>query len=113
MRNELRTLKILKRTVSGNSCWQGKLNISYDGYVSPCIMWNPDCLQEGSLKKYPLKQVLNHYIIPKYWKLSKDYIDTCKICEYRYICNDCRPLADSLTARACNCNYDPFSGKWN
>lgn len=106
------TKKRIQRAVSGNSCWQGKINISYDGYVSPCIMQSPETLKKYNLQTVPLKNVIDEYLIPNYWELSKDKVAICGVCEFRYLCNDCRPLADSLTTRANNCSYDPFSGEW-
>ena len=100
-----------ERCFRGNSCFQGKLNISFDGYVLPCIM----CTQNEndlSLKDCSLDTILNQYLIPKYWNLSRDYIDVCQDCEYRYICADCRPLAKSLYSRG-ECAYNPYLGRWN
>lgn len=102
----------IQRSLSGNPCWQGKINISYDGYVSPCIMQLPEMTEAYNLKMCSLKAVLDQYLIPNYWEISKDTIETCCVCEFRYLCNDCRPLAASLTARANNCSYNPFVGKW-
>ena len=106
------TKKKIQKSVSGNSCWQGKINISYDGYVSPCIMQSPESIKKYNLKTASLKSVIDEFLIPNYWELSKDKISTCSVCEFRYLCNDCRPLANALTTRANNCNYDPFSGEW-
>ena len=106
------TIGTIQRSVSGNSCWQGKINISYDGYISPCIMQSPEPIEKYNLKESSLKTVLDEHLIPNYWKLSKDKIETCQVCEFRYLCNDCRPLAASLTTRASNCCYNPFVGKW-
>lgn len=106
------TKKRIQKAVSGNSCWQGKINISYDGYVSPCIMQSPETLKKYNLQTATLKNVIDEYLISNYWELSKDKVTTCDVCEFRYLCNDCRPLADSLSTRANNCSYDPFSGEW-
>lgn len=106
------TKKRIQKAVSGNSCWQGKINISYDGYVSPCIMQSPETLKKYNLQTTTLKNVIDEYLISNYWELSKDKVTTCDVCEFRYLCNDCRPLADSLSTRANNCSYDPFSGEW-
>lgn len=100
-----------ERCLKGNSCFQGKLNITFDGYVLPCIMCSQN-EKDLSLKNYSLDTILNQYFISKYWNLSKDYIDICQDCEYRYICADCRPLAKSLYSRG-ECAYNPYLGKWN
>lgn len=100
------------RGKSGNQCWQGKMNISCDGTVSPCIMF------QGRIKKLDLhKSRLNEIIESKeflqFTKHSKDNIDVCCDCEYRYFCPDCRPRARSMNKREGNCLYNPYLGKWN
>lgn len=105
------TQEKLMRAIAGNSCWQGKLNISYDGYISPCIMWE-NCEETYNLKKYSLKEVLENQLFPNFWSLSKDCIEVCKDCEFRYVCHECRPLSQSLEKRGNICRYDPYKGKW-
>ena len=75
-------------------------------------MQSPESIKKNNLKTASLKSVIDEFLIPNYWELSKDKISTCSVCEFRYLCNDCRPLANALTTRANNCNYDPFSGEW-
>ena len=45
---------------------------------------------------------------------TKNEVEGCKDCEYRYICRDCRP--DSLTGnfneKPWYCTYNPYSGEW-
>ena len=51
-----------------------------------------------------------------YWKLTKDYVDGCCSCEYRYACHDCRPLAIGTTGgiydKYPRCCYEPLNGIW-
>lgn len=107
------SLKRITRGQSGHPCWQGKINISYNGFVSPCIMWQPEKTANNSLLSNSLYGVLEDYIKPVFWGLSKDKIDICKDCEYRYVCNDCRPISSSLHDRGKICSYNPYTGKWD
>lgn len=106
-------IKSLQRNVSGHSCWQGKINISCNGFVTPCIMWHDDTDSIPCLKNHELKEILNDYIIPHFWLLSRDKIEVCNRCEYRYICFDCRPIAQNLSSRGTVCLYNPYTKKWN
>lgn len=100
-----------KRNKYANPCWYGKINISCDGYVNPCIMYQ-EVESESNIRKRTLNEILNNSIM-KYWRLSKDKIQVCNMCEYRYLCTDCRPLAKDLYSRYGNCLYNPFTGLWN
>jgi len=57
------------------------------------------------LKNSLLKDHINHI---------EDQIETCKICEYRYICSDCRAFTinNDLYQKPLKCNYNPQSMKW-
>lgn len=100
------------RAVAGNSCWQGKINITAQGFVSPCVMWSNDSSEAADLTKHNLSEIMATQMVPKYWSLSRDYLNVCKCCEYRYICPDCRPIARSLETRGLRCCYNPYTGKW-
>jgi len=53
--------------------------------------------------------------INKFWELNLDKIEKCTSCEFRYACNDCRALEESLTGRFNGkilCNYNPKEGTW-
>lgn len=104
------------RNYSGNSCWQGKINITCDGYVSPCIM-SYDLINENyNVRKDSIDNIIDDYLIPEFWYMSKDYIEECRECEYRYVCKDCRPICiegKNVFAKGNNCTYNPFKGLWN
>lgn len=102
------------RNISGNSCWQGKLNISCDGYVSPCIMGEGLIDKSFNVRNNTLEEILEEYLKPRFWSLTRDKLDTCRECEYRYVCKDCRPKEmkdNNLYGKDKNCTYEPVSGK--
>lgn len=96
-----------------NSCWYGKFAITAMGDIIPCIFARDKIcgnLQYDSLKE--IKEKLQFY-----WSINKDKILVCCDCEYRYACDDCRPLAEgetgSLYAKYPRCLYDPYTATWN
>lgn len=103
------------RNYSGNSCWTGKINISCDGYISPCIMGEDFINKYFNIRNYSLEELLDKYIIPSFWSISKDKIEVCKDCEYRYVCKDCRPInkeGNNKLSKGSFCNYNPYTGVW-
>lgn len=48
----------------------------------------------GNIKDTTLEETLQDPNFKKYWKLTKDEIEICKDCEFRYICTDCRAYTE-------------------
>ncbi|HNW99573.1 MAG TPA: hypothetical protein PKK00_14295 [Bacteroidales bacterium] len=49
------------------------------------------------------------------WKSNKDSCETCKDCEYRYMCVDNRipvKIGENHWRYESDCNYNPYLGKW-
>ena len=76
--------------------------------VYPCVMERE--LSHGNLKNGNLKDLIDNKIC----SLSKDYIEECKECEFRYACYDCRPdrISDSLFEKPYYCTYNVNNGEW-
>lgn len=103
------------RNYSGNSCWQGKINITSDGNISPCIMGSSLLNKSYNVRTHTLEKIINNYITPEFWALSKDYVEVCKDCEYRYVCSDCRPMCiqdGNKYLKDRLCGYNPYIGQW-
>ncbi len=109
------------RNKFGHSCFQGELCIQADGAVYPCIMDREHCL--GKVTESSLQEIMEGSAAQSIWNLSKDQIDTCRDCEYRYACFDCRPAAianaqiveqsqQDLCSKDPCCLYDPYTGQW-
>ena len=103
-----------KKSLYWNSCWAGKLAITSNGKVIPCIFARQIIL--GSVKTKSIVEILHSDLLISYWRLSKDKINICKDCEYRYACHDCRPLVmasgHGIFDKTPFCTYDPYTGKW-
>ena len=96
-----------------NNCWFGKIAITSKGDIMPCIFAR-ECIL-GNIRINTKEKIKSNIL--KMWGISKDQVEECKLCEYRYACHDCRPLAKGLTgnllAKYPRCCYDPVSGQWN
>ena len=95
------------RVISGHNCFNNKIYISADMKVYPCVMERR--LVHGNVDRngnFEFKEAIR--------KLSKDYINECMECEYRYACHDCRPnsLSGNIYEKPWYCTYDPQKGIW-
>lgn len=97
-----------------NSCWYGKMTVTTDGTVFPCIMERHFSL--GNVNNQSLTSIVNSSEIDRYWFLTYDKVEFCKDCEYRYSCKDCRPIAfaknGNIFAQTYRCTYNPYNGEW-
>lgn len=95
-----------------NNCWNGKLAITSDGTAMPCIFARDITL--GNVNENSITDIINEALY--YWTITKDKVDVCKDCEYRYACHNCRPLAMSfggnISSKELRCCYDPYEGVW-
>ena len=69
-----------------------------------------------NLSSDEVKAIIQSRYFQKKWKISKDKVEICKDCEYRYICEDLTPIvrgADQKWYRAEKCDYDPYLSSWN
>jgi len=99
-----------------NSCLYKKISIDSDGNIRNC----PSMPQSfGNIKDTTLEDALHHKDFKKYWNITKDSIEICKDCEFRYICTDCRAYTeiggnniDLDVSKPLKCGYNPYSGIW-
>lgn len=95
-----------------NSCWYGKFSITAQGNVIPCIFARD--LSCGNIRTDDWAGIREKLL--GYWRITKDRVEGCRDCEYRYACDDCRPLAmgdgDGLYAKYPRCLYHPDRCVW-
>ena len=108
--------KVLE-AINHNSCLHKKISIDTEGNIRNC----PSMPQSfGNIKETTLEEALKHKDFKKYWNLTKDHIEVCKDCEFRYICTDCRAYTERThanaegldTSKPLKCGYDPYTGEW-
>lgn len=98
----------------GHSCLCGRLVISSNGIVRPCIM-SDDHL--GNVCERSLKEILLSKNVSDVWGFTKSNISECADCEFRYACIDCLPrtihIAGNRYSKPPECLYNPKTGKWD
>jgi len=99
-----------------NSCLHKKIAIDKEGNIKNC----PSMVQSfGNITETTLQKALEDPDFKKYWNISKDKIEVCKDCEFRYICTDCRAYTERThfdentdLSKPLKCGYDPYTNQW-
>jgi len=106
--------KIFNMSNKNNTCWYGKIVVSTNGDVFPCVFERN--IKYGNVKNNSLIDIFNGELTKKYWSYSFENIEMCKDCEYRYACKDCRPVAfaenGNINEKNPYCSYNPKTGIW-
>ena len=96
-----------------NSCLNKKISIDEYGEIKNCPSMKKSF---GSINNTSLNNALEHIEFKRYWAITKDQIEVCKACEYRYICSDCRAHIqdkNNINSKPINCKYNPYEATWN
>jgi SPASM domain peptide maturase of grasp-with-spasm system len=95
-----------------NTCLNRKLSIAADGEIKSCPVM-PHSL--GNVRDTQLAAAARHPVLVQLGRITKDQIDVCRDCEFRYICTDCRAFtreAGNLYSKPAKCAYDPYTATW-
>lgn len=109
--------EFFQRSVEGHNCLAGKITITDNGNVLPCIFSREQIV--GNVRTKPMEKVMEGKI-QDIWQTTKDDVLVCQDCEYRYVCFDCRPISEGATcgngeyktAPYPRCTYNPYKGEW-
>jgi len=100
------------RANSVNNCLYGKLGIDELGDYCNCPFMDK---RFGNVKDKTPLELLKDGNFTSIWKIRKDDIEICKICEFRYICSDCRAFikdVNNIFSQPAKCTYNPYIAKW-
>lgn len=95
-----------------NNCLNRKIGIDKNGLVKNCPSMSNNF---GHFKEINFEALRNNKEFTKYWGISKDQVEICKDCEFRYICSDCRAYLEepeNIYSKPLKCGYDPYTNKW-
>ncbi|HEX6910762.1 MAG TPA: hypothetical protein VF142_10205, partial [Longimicrobium sp.] len=95
-----------------NSCLNRKISVDAQGEIRNC----PSMPRSfGNAARVPLAAALEAEGFREHWGVTKDQVQTCRDCEFRYVCTDCRAwVSDPADARSkpARCTYDPYTAAW-
>jgi SPASM domain peptide maturase of grasp-with-spasm system len=108
--------KVLE-AINHNSCLHKKISIDITGEIKNCPAM-PESF--GNIMDVTLQEALENEHFKKYWNITKDDIETCKQCEFRYVCTDCRAFTERThissnnidTSKPLKCGYNPYTAEW-
>ena len=85
-----------------HNCFGKTFAVFFDGLTAPCIMMRRFIVDD--IKKSRLSSIVSSSEFKKYTKLSKDNIEHCNECSFRYGCFDCRAIESNNEITSIRCN---------
>jgi SPASM domain peptide maturase of grasp-with-spasm system len=95
-----------------NSCLHKKISVDVHGMVRNCPSMDKSY---GHISDTSFLEVLSMEGFKTLWGVTKDQVNICRHCEFRYICTDCRVFTETADVpynKPSRCGYDPFTAKW-
>jgi SPASM domain peptide maturase of grasp-with-spasm system len=93
-----------------NNCLYKKIGIDINGNIKNCPTMKIDF---GNLSDTSIMDAIKDPKYIEFTHIKKSQIDTCKVCEFRDICSDCRAfLKNPLTDKPQKCTYNPYKNTW-
>jgi SPASM domain peptide maturase of grasp-with-spasm system len=105
-------IKNFTESLKHNSCLNRKISIDVNGEIKNCPSMPKSF---GNIKDTTLQEALEKKDFKKYWNITKDQIDVCKDCEFRYVCTDCRAYTEDPEddySKPLKCGYSPYTNVW-
>lgn len=103
-------LNHINEAVNYNTCLNKKIAVDVNGAIKNCPSMEKDFGRVNSNQK--IEGIIKQKGFQELWMVKKEQIDTCKICEFRLICTDCRAYVKHKFDKPLKCNYNPYTAKW-
>jgi SPASM domain peptide maturase of grasp-with-spasm system len=97
-----------RESLAFNSCLNKKISLDENGNIKNCPSMSAGY---GSIKEVKLIDVIENKSFNRFWNITKRDIKTCKVCEFRDICSDCRVFLEDendILSKPLKCNYNPY-----
>ncbi len=104
--------KTFSESKTYNTCLNKKISIDKYGNIKHCPSMKESY---GNIKDTAIKQVVKNNTFTKIWNITKDQVESCKNCEFRYVCTDCRAYIENphnMYSKPLKCGYDPETNEW-
>lgn len=95
-----------------NTCLNRKISITADGEIKGCPAMAHSC---GNAKNTSLATAAADPALAQISSITKDQVNVCRDCEFRYICTDCRAFTREVMnpySKPAKCSYDPYTARW-
>lgn len=105
-------LPFFTESLDYNSYFNRKIIIDFNGNIKTDIY---SAEGYGNIDTSSIKDIVKSTSFQKFWNISKDKIEVCKDCEYRYMCIDSRAPIKKESGQyslSGECGYNPYIAKW-
>ena len=105
-------LELFTEAQHHNTCLNRKICIDANGDIRNCPAMKKSY---GNIRDTTLKEAIEKAGFKDCWTISKDQIDVCKDCEFRYMCTDCRAFIKDPSnpySQPAKCPYNPYICLW-
>src|SRR5690606_3566602 len=105
-------IKNYTEAIHYNSCLNRKVSLDIYGNIKNCPSQRESF---GNIKNTSIRDAIKNQKFQSLWKVKKDDIKICQVCEYRYICTDCRIFIqdeNDQLSKPSKCTYDPYTTRW-
>jgi len=95
-----------------NGCLNRKVSIDAFGEIKNCPSMSKSY---GNIRNTSLNLAINSDGFKDKWRITKDQIEICKDCEFRYVCSDCRAYVENpedIYSKPLKCGYNPYTCEW-
>lgn len=107
------TVEAFTEAQAYNSCLNRKIAVDARGAIRNCPAMPRSFGTAGST---PLRRALEQPEFREAWSIHKDQVETCRDCEFRYVCTDCRAFVRDPAnpySKPARCGYDPYTATWH
>lgn len=88
-----------------NNCLHKKISIDKFGNVRNCLSLP---FEYGRIPNVDFVKLSLQADFIKVGDIKKDDISVCKVCEFRYMCSDCRAYTENIFDKPKYCTYNPY-----
>jgi len=95
-----------------NTCLNKKISVAPDGEIRHCPSMKESL---GNIRHTSLAKAVNNPRLVQMSRITKDQVEVCRDCEFRYVCTDCRAYtrdSGNPYSKPAKCSYDPYTAKW-
>ncbi len=105
-------IELFSESKNYNSCLNRKIGIDINGEIKNCPSMKKSY---GNIKDTTIMEAINKEGFKDLWNIKKEQIEICKVCEFRYMCTDCRAFIEdesNIYSKPAKCNYNPYTATW-
>ncbi|MEO0899322.1 MAG: grasp-with-spasm system SPASM domain peptide maturase [Bacteroidota bacterium] len=107
----LSNISLFTEGINHNNCLNKKISVDAQGNIKNCPSMTHSF---GHIKQDTFRKALGQESFKSLWNITKDQVETCKDCEFRYVCTDCRAYVEKdIYSKPAKCTYDPYTYTWH